>query len=240
MVYIAEDIVRFRPLAGSSFNLYWGDKVEVLGRENSRTRVRVLERGALPIEGTVAGRLPTQEKTIQPRNSARTVPRCDSAPRCRLPHRSRDHRRGHGTRCDHIRSARCAQLWIAQSAAVVSFAHHPPRLPYVAHRRTRLRNGRNAAVRNRGPAHGRRPAQLSACGDSNHCLLYNRRPHELACSVGRPVQRARTYLARLPLRHPGVEPGTSCECAGSLIRNTSTINLWPHESLTLAPTGAWQ
>ncbi len=62
MAYIAEGIVRFKPRAGSSFNLYWGDKVEVLSRENGRTKVRVLERGASPIEGTVAGRLPTQEK----------------------------------------------------------------------------------------------------------------------------------------------------------------------------------
>jgi hypothetical protein len=61
MVYIAEDIVRFKPRVGASFNLYWGDKVEVLGRENGRTKVRVLERGASPIDGTVAGRLPTQE-----------------------------------------------------------------------------------------------------------------------------------------------------------------------------------
>jgi beta-lactamase superfamily II metal-dependent hydrolase len=62
MVYITEDIVRFRPRVGASFNLYWGEKIEVLGRENGRTKVRVFERGASPIDGTVAGRLPTQEK----------------------------------------------------------------------------------------------------------------------------------------------------------------------------------
>ena len=64
MVYIAEDIVRFKPHVGASFNLYWGEKVEVLGREHGRTEVRVLERGESPIDGTVAGRLPTQENAL--------------------------------------------------------------------------------------------------------------------------------------------------------------------------------
>ena len=63
MPYVAEDIVRFKPTTGATFNLYWGDEVEVLGRENGRTRVRVLDRGPAPITGTVAGRLPTQDTT---------------------------------------------------------------------------------------------------------------------------------------------------------------------------------
>ena len=62
MPFIAEDIVRFAPDRGSPFNLYWGEEVEVLGSSGGSTQVRVLERGARPIPGSVAGRLPTQEK----------------------------------------------------------------------------------------------------------------------------------------------------------------------------------
>jgi beta-lactamase superfamily II metal-dependent hydrolase len=64
MAYISEDIVRFTPLVGEPFNLYWGEKVEVLGRENGGTKVRVLERGESPIDGTVAGSLPTQDNAL--------------------------------------------------------------------------------------------------------------------------------------------------------------------------------
>jgi beta-lactamase superfamily II metal-dependent hydrolase len=62
MPFIAEDIVRFTPDRGSPFNLYWGEEVEVLGNSGGRTRIRALERGARPIAGSVAGRLPTQDK----------------------------------------------------------------------------------------------------------------------------------------------------------------------------------
>lgn len=62
MPFIAEDIVRFTPDRGSPFNLYWGEEVEVLGNSGGRTQVRVLERGARPIPGSVAGKLPTQDK----------------------------------------------------------------------------------------------------------------------------------------------------------------------------------
>ena len=62
MPFIAEDIVRFTPDRGSPFNLYWGEEIEVLGSSGGRTQVRVLERGARPIPGSVAGRLPTQDK----------------------------------------------------------------------------------------------------------------------------------------------------------------------------------
>lgn len=62
MPYIAEDIVHFRPNQGSSFNLYWGDEVEVLGRSDGRTQIRVLDRGLKPLVGSVAGRLPTQDR----------------------------------------------------------------------------------------------------------------------------------------------------------------------------------
>jgi glyoxylase-like metal-dependent hydrolase (beta-lactamase superfamily II) len=62
MPFIAEDIVRFTPDRGSPFNLYWGEEIEVLGNSGGRTQVRVLERGARPIAGSVAGRLPTQDK----------------------------------------------------------------------------------------------------------------------------------------------------------------------------------
>ena len=62
MPFIAEDIVRFTPDRGAPFNLYWGEAVEVLGNSGGRTQVRVLERGARPIAGSVAGRLPTQDK----------------------------------------------------------------------------------------------------------------------------------------------------------------------------------
>jgi len=62
MPFIAEDIVRFTPDRGSPFSLYWGEEVEVLGNSGGRTQLRVLERGARPIPGSVAGRLPTQDK----------------------------------------------------------------------------------------------------------------------------------------------------------------------------------
>jgi beta-lactamase superfamily II metal-dependent hydrolase len=62
MPFIAEDIVRFTPDRGSPFSLYWGEEVEVLGSSGGRTQLRVLERGARPIAGSVAGRLPTQDK----------------------------------------------------------------------------------------------------------------------------------------------------------------------------------
>jgi beta-lactamase superfamily II metal-dependent hydrolase len=62
MPFIAEDIVRFTPDRGSPFNLYWGEEIEVLGNSGGRTQVRALERGARPITGSVAGRLPTQDK----------------------------------------------------------------------------------------------------------------------------------------------------------------------------------
>ena len=62
MPFVAEDIVRFTPERGTPFNLYWGEAVEVLGNGGGRTQLTVLERGARPIPGSVAGRLPTQEK----------------------------------------------------------------------------------------------------------------------------------------------------------------------------------
>ncbi len=62
MPFIAEDIVRFTPDRGTTFNLYWGEEVEVIEHAGGRTKLRALERGSRPIPGSVAGKLPTQDK----------------------------------------------------------------------------------------------------------------------------------------------------------------------------------
>ena len=63
MPFISEDIVRFRPdgTDARSFNLYWGEEINVLGRIGTRTQIEVIERSEDPIVGTVTGKLPTQE-----------------------------------------------------------------------------------------------------------------------------------------------------------------------------------
>jgi len=62
MPFIAEDIVRFTPERGARFNLYWGEEIEVLEHAGGRTKLKALERGSRPIPGSVAGKLPTQDK----------------------------------------------------------------------------------------------------------------------------------------------------------------------------------
>ena len=62
MPFIAEDIVRFTPERGAPFNLYWGEEIEVLEHAGGRTKLTALERGSRPIPGSVAGKLPTQDK----------------------------------------------------------------------------------------------------------------------------------------------------------------------------------
>ena len=63
-VYIKDDLVSLRPDHGEPVGLVWGDKIEVLGRDGSRSRVRVHGRGLKPIEGTVGGKVRTQPTAV--------------------------------------------------------------------------------------------------------------------------------------------------------------------------------
>ena len=63
--YIAEDLVKVKvDNSKRTLVLAWGDPVEVLGRAGKRTRIKVLQRGARSITGTVAGKLKTQSKSV--------------------------------------------------------------------------------------------------------------------------------------------------------------------------------
>ena len=63
-VYIKDDLVSLRPDHGEPVGLVWGDQIEVLGRDGSRSRIRVHGRGPKPIEGTVKGKVRTQPTAV--------------------------------------------------------------------------------------------------------------------------------------------------------------------------------
>lgn len=64
IVFIKEDFVRVKTGEKSQVVLTWGDQVEVLGKSDGRTKVRVHGRGPRPFTGTVKGNLPTQKEGV--------------------------------------------------------------------------------------------------------------------------------------------------------------------------------
>ncbi len=64
IVYVDDDLVTVKHGSRTTV-LAWGDPIEILGKEDGRTRVRVHERGARPFEGTVRGtRIPTRPESV--------------------------------------------------------------------------------------------------------------------------------------------------------------------------------